>query len=689
MAELKYKTRGMSSYRDKAKVFFLCHPDDFTKYFESVSDEILELQNAAVWYEAYSYYVSDSEQGDKSEEERKREEQLHFENLKEMQLVVVPVSETLIHQGNAKVDADFAFAREQHIPILPLLQEDGLENAFSEKYGNIHLLNKTETDIYAINYKEKLKKFLETVLVGEGTIAQIRNEFRGYVFLSYRKIDREWTSVFMERFHDTEEYRDIGIWYDELLVPGNNFDEDIREALDKSDIMAVVVTPNILQEGNYVMNVEYPEAVKAKKKIVPVIFRGVDEGELQTAYRKFPRCINSDIASIREAFREAFVSVSEKTDCHNEARHHYLLGLAYLYGIDVEKNIELAENYLKDAMEQGELKAAEQLVEIWQMGIGVKKDVRKAREYQRQLEYKLMLLYDKEDTIETALNYVEACVRRADMFREEGELDTAIYLYESVLDFQDKIMDKHQIVSNFYQQACNGLSDIFRRTGDDARAEGYLRIAQKTSEDIYAGLGDKASTIHMIKNYGNLAYMCCLKESFAEARMYLLNALNHVERLRERGEDPEVELLWSSLMIQAGYVLRVMGEDAREKFEEALPVAKRAAEELMSQEAYYNLINCYGYLGDIAADNGLILKAGDYYLLAQELCVKLVKEIGNARAYDRMAATHIRVAYVNKGYINRMSVMEALRIYEMLVNKYPEETEYKKACEMIREALGI
>ena len=200
--------------------------------------------------------------------------------------------------------ADFAFAREHHIPILPLLQEPGLENDFSQKYGNLHILNKNENDIYGIDYKEKLKKYLNSVLLGDDLIEQIRNEFRGYVFLSYRKVDREWTQLFMKLFHETKDFQDIGVWYDELLVPGNNFDDAIKDALNRSDAVAVVVTPNLMQEGNYVLAVEYPEAVRANKKIVPIAFRETDETELQKKYENFPQCVYADVENIKKAFQE-------------------------------------------------------------------------------------------------------------------------------------------------------------------------------------------------------------------------------------------------------------------------------------------------------------------------------------------------------------------------------------------------
>lgn len=42
MAIMKYKTRGNTSPQGKPRVYFCCHPEDFTKYFETIANEILE-----------------------------------------------------------------------------------------------------------------------------------------------------------------------------------------------------------------------------------------------------------------------------------------------------------------------------------------------------------------------------------------------------------------------------------------------------------------------------------------------------------------------------------------------------------------------------------------------------------------------------------------------------------------------
>ena len=39
-----YKTRGNSSPQGKPRVYFCCHPKDFSLYFDSLKEEIFELK---------------------------------------------------------------------------------------------------------------------------------------------------------------------------------------------------------------------------------------------------------------------------------------------------------------------------------------------------------------------------------------------------------------------------------------------------------------------------------------------------------------------------------------------------------------------------------------------------------------------------------------------------------------------
>ena len=213
-------------------MYFCCHKDDFKKFFENISDEVLALQNCSVWYKDGNDYVN---------------EEL-LDDLKGMQLFVMPVTTNLLCTENDALDIEFKFAIENHIPVLPLMQEQGLEQIFNQKCGELQFLDKHNTDITAISYEEKLKKYLESVLIGDEMAEKIRAAFDAYVFLSYRKKDRKYAQELMRLIHKNEFCRDIAIWYDEFLTPGENFNDSIKEALQKSGLFVLTVTPSLLEK---------------------------------------------------------------------------------------------------------------------------------------------------------------------------------------------------------------------------------------------------------------------------------------------------------------------------------------------------------------------------------------------------------------------------------------------------------
>ena len=48
---LKYRTRGNALPQGKPRVYFCCSSEDFSRFFEPVAKEILDIQlNAAIWY---------------------------------------------------------------------------------------------------------------------------------------------------------------------------------------------------------------------------------------------------------------------------------------------------------------------------------------------------------------------------------------------------------------------------------------------------------------------------------------------------------------------------------------------------------------------------------------------------------------------------------------------------------------
>jgi len=109
MYELRYKTRLMSSPQGKPRVYFCCHPDDFDHYFDEISEEILSMQNCSIWYDTTSMEIHSALAND----------------LKLMQLFVVPITYRFLTEESRGFQ-ELEFAKENHIPILPLLQNTSL-----------------------------------------------------------------------------------------------------------------------------------------------------------------------------------------------------------------------------------------------------------------------------------------------------------------------------------------------------------------------------------------------------------------------------------------------------------------------------------------------------------------------------------------------------------------------------------
>lgn len=267
--------------RGKPRVFFTCHPADFERSFEKICADIFAVQNCAIFYTPDMEY-------------RIPQEDMELD-IAAMNLVVIPVSLKLLLEPNRAMDIDFQFAREHGITVLPIMIESGFDSVYArpDKFGKRQYLDSVTTDSTAVPYKEKLKKFLHSVLVDDETEYRIRRAFDAYIFLSYRKKDRRFANDLMRLIHKDPLCRDIAIWYDEYLVPSEEFDENIRKALEKSELFTLLVTPNLINEENYVRTYEYPQARSSGKPILSVEAEKTDRKELEKQFEGIPKCIDA------------------------------------------------------------------------------------------------------------------------------------------------------------------------------------------------------------------------------------------------------------------------------------------------------------------------------------------------------------------------------------------------------------
>lgn len=406
MLNLKCRTRGDSTPNGKPRVYFCCHPLDFGKYFETIATEILEKQNCAIWYK----------------EARDSVDEDLLQDLKQMQLFVMPVTTNLLCSSNVAIDVEFKFAIDNHIPVLPLMLESGLEEIFNKKCGELQFLDRHTADITAISYDEKLQKFLESVLIGDELAEKIRAAFDAYVFLSYRKKDRKYAQELMHLIHKNEFCRDIAIWYDEFLTPGENFNDSIRDALRKSDLFVLAVTPNIVNESNYIMTTEYPLAKQEGKPILSAELLPTDRRMLAELYEDIPTPANAhNDAELSVALLESVKRIAIKEN-DNSPEHNFFIGLAYLGGVDVEVDYTKAVELITDSANNGLVDAQKKLVQMYLLGEAVDRNLREAVNWQKKvINYYYGLFFD------TGSEVVAICI--ADEIKKLGDFIFAIPNY--------------------------------------------------------------------------------------------------------------------------------------------------------------------------------------------------------------------------------------------------------------------
>ena len=95
---------------------------------------------------------------------------------------------------------------------------------------------------------------------------------KNIAFLSYRHSDAKYLNEVIKLFIDNA---NIALWYDENLSIGENYDEEIQEAMISSDMIIQVVMQRYFDIGSYTIKTELPLAKKLGLKTIAIICEAV------------------------------------------------------------------------------------------------------------------------------------------------------------------------------------------------------------------------------------------------------------------------------------------------------------------------------------------------------------------------------------------------------------------------------
>lgn len=479
---LKYKTRG-KEIKNKPRIYFCASKEDYTKYFDSITESILDIQNSVIYY---------------------KDSSLNIDDLSQINLFVVPITWKFLSTNNDERLKEFKYAQDNHIPILPIIEDLGIEDYFNEKCGNLQGLNPVEDP----RYKYKLKFYIESVLVSDKLRHEVQAAFDAYIFLSYRKKDRKEAEKIMHIIHENDFCRDIAIWYDEFLTPGEDFNSAIDDALKKSNLFALVVTPNLVNEDNYVEKIEYPNAMKENKNILPIEAKETSEKELKEKYKDIPNPIKpDDTITLSNTLKEYLINEAWKEN--DDANHLYLIGIAYLNGIDVEVDKDKGVKILEKAANQNSIDAMKELASMYADGKGIDVDYNKAIAWQSKIYNYYKNIYGK-DNITTLTS-----------------LSTLALYYANAKDF-----DAIEIAQKAYNKKKKLFGENNPSTLDSLATLGYCYLELEeydNANDIYLEYYNKTKEVFGDNSIKTLDALNSLAISYFDIEMF--------DKARELSED--------------------------------------------------------------------------------------------------------------------------------------------------------
>ena len=416
---LKFLTSQRSDSTRDAKVFCGFHPAN-QKIAEEIMGDLLSVCNGTVFYYDKGEFF---------------DEGTGFENdLSQMALLVLVVSSDYLSSTSFARERLYTYAIEHMIPVLPIVTEPGLETLFENAFGNMQyiLWHGEQHDITAIPYLERLKNHLSQVLCTDKSRKEFRDAFDTGVFLSYRKKDRYYAQKLMEMIHMDERCRGISIWYDEFLIPGEDFNQNISKELENSSMMLLVVTPHLTEKNNYIVLTEYPAALEMEKTVLPFEMCPTSQKELETMYRELPAVHSGTEAcevqqAILSAIKKLGIPLTE-----GSAQKEYLRGLAYLKGICVEKNQTIGCQKITQAAGQGVPQAMQTLSFMYKNGEGVVSSVEEALFWQKQYLETVLQAYKESRTALNAQGLVEIYFELGALYELDSKPNEAIAVYEKI-----------------------------------------------------------------------------------------------------------------------------------------------------------------------------------------------------------------------------------------------------------------
>ena len=635
MAGLSYRGSDDGGITGKPRVFFAAHPAELPYYLEQVVSWLHACRDCVIWYTTPA-----SDDGGGSAADLKASEVSGI--LDDMQLVVAAVTAKLLRGDNSAMDRVIPYAQSHHIPLLPLIMEPeaATEPLYKVRFKDVQYLEPSAGDPTALPFTDKLKSYLDDVLISDETAARVRKVFDACVFLSYRKKDRAFARELMRMIHKDPRYRRISFWYDEFLTPGEDFNENIRKALKSCDLFTLVVTPSMLEVPNYVMEEEYPSAREEGKDIFPVEMEKTDRKILEKYFRDIPACVagvedDEWAAALSRNLAPLAVRTQKK-----DPEHTYLTGLAYLDGIGVEVDLDVAAELITEAFNEGLEEAARKLSAMYLTGKGVAQSVLRALNLQ---------------------DVIVDMVRKRSL--ESGTPEDLEELYRELRIYDDRCWEMKARLGSCVDEMIEICHILYR---DDPAGEAVEK-ADCLMRKARAGYWDMIWEDEFYEPEMN----------FLEAVRLIDDALARIRETDETEKTGETEKYRTALI---GEKLRVIREMAMMEQYKSKVLTKNAFDMKKTVEVHRRWIGCAGDLETVMTGPAPAAERMKAYRQLGDIYVHNEMEEEAIRAYEQAAEAAVHLLDVNPSVEYRALVeyiYKKLKDYEKKHGNSEKLREYR------------
>ena len=505
------QTRDGSGYYGKKNIYFCSHPEDMDYYLKEITEDIFYVINCVIWHDD-GEKISDSDR--------------HF-FYQNMDLVVIPVTDRFLSDDNYAARCEIDVFKKAHIPILPIITDESQFDAANELFGNRQVLEHTVTDKTKLGYFNKLERFLRGYLMGQSLFTEYGNVFTDTAFVSYRKKDRRLILRLLDKIHANPNLRTLGVWYDEFLTPTEVFTTEIEESIEKASFVLMLITPNTLEQGNYIITDEYPQADKYNKKIIGIL----QNTSMEEAKRSFPAIdlfVDFDDEDLPVKI-ESFLHI-RPIDLNND-KTLYFLGLCYMSGVNVERNSDYAIEYLIQSSDKGNIDAAAILSNIYADGIGVEQDAEKEIIWARKYVQNAKLSGDSKKIIDSMI-LLSDCYDKQDLIEESNKTFSALMSFLQTCDNKTDVLEDGALARLHYginllrrglwQQAADAFTDVQKL---------YKEIAVEKPDEY----GEGSYALTQLKY--NLATSLFKMGKLSEAKAYFEDVISELEVYTK--DDPE------------------------------------------------------------------------------------------------------------------------------------------------------